>query len=126
MRTKLGLAIASMTAASVLAFSAPSAATSTAPSTTDPEPTTTTTTVPPVIDGPVTIESDETGTGDPSAPERGTQVVINHPSSRSSRYAGLNTSALTAPTMPKNKIASATRTLVILLDRLNTDRVTFK
>ena len=77
MRTKLGLAIASMTAASVLAFSAPSAATPT----TNPEPTTTTTTVPPVVDGPAILESGEPGTGNPSAPNRGTQVVINPPPS---------------------------------------------
>jgi lipoprotein-anchoring transpeptidase ErfK/SrfK len=79
MRTKLGLAIASMTVASVLVFGAPgaNAQTTTEPTTTDSTTTepTTTTTVPPVIDGPV-LRS-----GDASPPVRGSQVVINPPPS---------------------------------------------
>ena len=88
MRTKLGLAVASMAAASILVFSAPSGA---APSETDPpldnaeapltdEPTTTTT-LPPVIDGPAIMQGDGALGGVPSAPDRGTQVVINPPPS---------------------------------------------
>ena len=88
MRTKLGLAVASMTAASILVFSAASGA---APSETDPPPdsaeapltdaSTTTTTLPPVIDGPAIMQSDDALDGVPSAPDRGTQVVINPPPS---------------------------------------------
>jgi lipoprotein-anchoring transpeptidase ErfK/SrfK len=88
MRTKLGLAVASMTAASILVFSAPSGA---APSETDPPPdsadapltdaSTTTTTLPPVIDGPAIMQGDDALDGVPSAPDRGTQIVINPPPS---------------------------------------------
>jgi lipoprotein-anchoring transpeptidase ErfK/SrfK len=82
MRTKLGLAIASMTAASVLAFGAPGANAQTTDSSSTPtEPTTTTTTAPPVIDGPVVLQSGETSDGGPTSPSRGSQVVINPPPS---------------------------------------------
>ncbi|MDG1696289.1 MAG: hypothetical protein P8I25_07990, partial [Ilumatobacter sp.] len=84
MRSLLGLAVASLTAAFLLVFSAPSGA---APSDTDPPPdsastpptsaSTTTTALPPVIDGPVTMQGDDA----PSAPVRGSQVVINPPPS---------------------------------------------
>ena len=75
MRTKLGLAIASMTGASVLVFGAPgaNAQTTTEPTTT----TTTTTTVPPAVDGPVVLQPGDPG--NPTSPSRGSQVVINPP-----------------------------------------------
>ena len=99
MRTKLGLAIASMTVASVLVFGAPTGATPPGtdapaadelpaePTTTTIAPTTTTTTtttVPPVIDGPIKVHTGQTvdgDAGDPSPPQRGSQVVINPPPS---------------------------------------------
>lgn len=101
MRTKLGLAVATMTAASVLVFGAPataapvteapveSEAPADAPLVTDDTTTaitttTTTTTAVPVIDGPVIIRSDQTEGGDatdPVSPQRGSQVVINPPPS---------------------------------------------
>lgn len=89
MRTKLGLAIASMTVASVLAFGAPGAnaqTPTTEPTTTEPTTTepTTTTTVAPAVDGPIIVHSGETIDGDasdPAPPMRGSQVVINPPPS---------------------------------------------
>jgi lipoprotein-anchoring transpeptidase ErfK/SrfK len=95
MRTKLGLAVATMTAASVLAFGAPAAAT-TPPADTpievDAQPeseaplvteeTTTTTTAVPVIDGPIVVRPGQTEGGDaadPAPPQRGSQIVINPP-----------------------------------------------
>jgi len=87
MRTKLGLAVATMTAASVLAFGVPAGATpddtvapdtteapveTDAPPVTEETTTTTTTTTVPLIDGPADMDST---TNRP--PTRGSQVVIN-------------------------------------------------
>ena len=92
MRTKLGLAIASMTAVTALVFGVPAATTTlaqdapttTADSSTTTLETTTTTTLPPAIDGPIILHSGETVDGDasdPAPPLRGSQVVINPPPS---------------------------------------------
>ncbi len=87
MRTKLGLAVATMTAASVLAFGAPAATAQTtpdepveqdAPASSDETTTTetTTTTTVPVIDGPVILRPNGST---PEYPTRGTSVNINPP-----------------------------------------------
>ncbi len=87
MRTKLGLAVASMTISSVFVFGTGTSAQTTPDETSTTTETTTTvatTTTTVAIDGPIIIHSDETvdgDAGDPFPPVRGSQVQIDPPPS---------------------------------------------